>query len=128
MQTNSELGLTERAATRIIDLFRAWDVDSSGTVTRKEFHSAMKKLGFNAPKLAINNLFDEWDTDDGGKIKLGELQKVLLSASLQDKKESAAARAAIDGVATGVQSALLVRGRWLEQHWASQLCRGQCLP
>ena len=81
-------------ATRTIDLFRAWDVDGSGEVTRKEFHSGMKKLGFNAPKLAINNLFDEWDTDDGGKIKLGELQKVLLSASLQDKKESAAARAA----------------------------------
>lgn len=33
---------------RIISLFREWDVDKSGTVSKSEFRQAMKMLGVDA--------------------------------------------------------------------------------
>ena len=81
-------------ATRVVDLFRKWDVDSSGGVTRKEFHRAMSHLGLEVPKESIDELFDEWDQNGNNLLKLGELQRTLMSAALQDKKESSAAKAA----------------------------------
>ena len=53
-------------AGRVLDLFRDWDTDGDGEVSRKEFHKAMKSLGLEVPKEAIDSLFDEWDKDGGG--------------------------------------------------------------
>ena len=35
---------------RVIDIFRDWDEDFSGTIDRKEFRKAIKSLGFDAPR------------------------------------------------------------------------------
>ena len=37
-------------AGRVIDLFREWDENGDGMVTRKEFHKAMPLLGLEAPR------------------------------------------------------------------------------
>ena len=42
------------AAVRVIDLFREWDADGNGKVTRDEFHKAMGQLGFDAPAADID--------------------------------------------------------------------------
>ena len=47
-------------ATRVLDLFRSWDTDGDGTVTRKEFHTAMERLGLEVPRKEIDGLFSEW--------------------------------------------------------------------
>ena len=62
---------------RVIDLFRQWDTDGDGEVSKAEFMAAMPKLGFDVPKEGIAQLFDEWDTDGGGALSLGELKKIL---------------------------------------------------
>ena len=36
---------------RVIDLFREWDTDGDGQITRKEFHTAMPRLGFDVSKV-----------------------------------------------------------------------------
>ena len=36
---------------RILDLFREWDTDGDGQITRKEFHTAMPRLGFDVSKV-----------------------------------------------------------------------------
>ena len=64
-------------AVRVIDLFRSWDTDGDGEVTRKEFHEAMPRLGLDVPKESIDELFDEWDKDGGGAINLNELRRIL---------------------------------------------------
>ena len=64
-------------AGRVIDLFREWDTDGDGEVSRKEFHKAMKQLGLEVPKKDIDELFDSWDPDGGGTLDFKELQKVL---------------------------------------------------
>ena len=48
------------------------DTDGDGEVTRKEFHSAMPKLGLEAPPKDIDLLFSEWDADGGGSLDFKE--------------------------------------------------------
>ena len=67
-------------STRVLDLFRSWDADGDGEVTRKEFHKAMPNLGLDVPKESIDELFTEWDKDGGGALNLKELQKILSQA------------------------------------------------
>ena len=62
----------------MIDLFREWDEDGDGTVSKKEFRVAMPLLGLKGiPIKAIDALFDEWDPDHSGQLNLKELTKVL---------------------------------------------------
>ena len=64
-------------AVRVIDLFREWDTDGNGKVSRAEFHKAMEELKFNVPAEEIDKLFDEWDPDGSGMLEMNELQSQL---------------------------------------------------
>jgi len=70
--------LTENS-TRVVDLFRDWDVDQSGTITRKEFCRSVAALGFLPAKgpEEVLTLFNELDADGSGTIEYAELNKVL---------------------------------------------------
>ena len=52
----------------MLDLFRSWDADGDGVVTRPEFHKAMKELGLEVAKQYIDELFSSWDYDGGGEL------------------------------------------------------------
>jgi len=67
-------------ATRVLDLFRSWDSDGDGQVSRAEFHRAMPALGLDVPKPIIDDLFSEWDKDGGGELGYQELRKILSSS------------------------------------------------
>jgi Ca2+-binding EF-hand superfamily protein len=84
----------KKNATRVIDLFRSWDTDGDGEVTRKEFHTAMGLLGLEVPKESVDSLFSEWDKDGGGAINFGELKKIL-SARVQSPTEKKIAAAEV---------------------------------
>jgi Ca2+-binding EF-hand superfamily protein len=64
-------------AVRVIDLFREWDEDGSGTVSKKEFRKAMPMLGLDVPAEDVDALFDSWDPDGSGMLELNELTRVL---------------------------------------------------
>ena len=64
-------------ATRVVDLFREWDEDGNGKVTKSEFRKALPMLGLQAEKSEMDNLFDAWDPDKSGSISLAELTKLL---------------------------------------------------
>jgi len=64
-------------ATRVLDLFRSWDANGDGQVSRAEFHKAMPALGLDVPKQVIDDLFSEWDRDGGGELGYAELRKIL---------------------------------------------------
>ena len=80
-----------RSAARVIDLFRKWDEDDSGTISKREFRRAIRALGFDFFDTSeIDSVFDEFDTDGSGDIDYRELNKMLrqgssvqLDASLQ---------------------------------------------
>ena len=70
--------VTGSSAVRIIDLFREWDVDQSGDVTKKEFRKAMPMLGLKGvSKEEIDALFDSFDPDGSGSVEYKELNKLL---------------------------------------------------
>ena len=78
-------------AVRVIDLFRDWDDDQSGTITFKEFRRAIGALGYEAPPDDLRAVFDSFDNDKGGTIELSELNKhlrrgadILLDPALRD--------------------------------------------
>ena len=64
-------------AVRVIDLFRDWDDDGDGTVSKREFRKAMQTLGLNVPREDVDALFDSFDPDGGGAIDYAELNKAL---------------------------------------------------
>ena len=66
-----------RHAVRVLDLFRDWDTNGDGEISRKEFQQAMPKLGYDLPVQAINEVFDAYDLDKSGVIDFKELQKML---------------------------------------------------
>ena len=64
-------------AGRVMDLFREWDQDGDGEITRKEFRGAMVRMGLEVPQPDVDLLFDSWDPSGGGTIDFKELQKAL---------------------------------------------------
>ena len=68
-------------AVRVIDLFKEWDKDWSGAVTRKEFRRALPMLGLLVPDEQSDALFDSFDADGTGSIEYKELNRALRSGA-----------------------------------------------
>ena len=66
-------------AARVLDLFRQWDADGDGEVSKKEFRKAMPAIGLDVSVQEVDALFDSWDQDGGGVLNFKELSKVLRS-------------------------------------------------
>jgi len=62
---------------RVIDLFRSWDDDGDGTISKKNFRRAMPILGLNVPRAEADALFDNFDLDGSGFISYQELEVLL---------------------------------------------------
>ena len=66
---------------RVIDLFRSWDINGDGQVSRGEFRKACGALGLVASNDAgleeIDALFSRLDPDGSGSIEFKELNALL---------------------------------------------------
>ena len=62
------------SASRVLDMFRAFDADNNGQVSKSELRAALPLLGFDASNTAIiDGLFDSIDVDKSGTIEYAEL-------------------------------------------------------
>ena len=50
---------------RVIDMFRRWDADESGRISRREFHQAAAALGVRASRAVVDAAFSFLDVDVG---------------------------------------------------------------
>ena len=75
-QLRATLG-SEEGLGRVMDLFRMWDVDGDGQVTKKEFRKAVMTLGFTVERKEVDALFELLDKDKGGSIEYRELNRFL---------------------------------------------------
>jgi len=66
-----------KQAIRVLDLFRDWDTNGDGQVSKKEFRNAMPALGMDLPIDVVDALFDQYDLDGQGSIEFNELKKML---------------------------------------------------
>ena len=63
---------------RVVDLFREWDENADGKVSKKEFRRALPMLGLKGvPAADADALFDSLDPDGSGEIEYKELNKLL---------------------------------------------------
>lgn len=53
-------------------LYKKWDRNGGGSVSRKEFRDWWPKIGYEVPIDDLNNLFDEFDVDGSGEIDMDE--------------------------------------------------------
>ena len=79
-----------RSAQRVIDLFRKWDEDGNGTISKKEFRRAVRALGFDffANAGEIDMVFDDFDMDGNGTLDYKELNKKLRQGASVQLDES----------------------------------------
>ena len=63
---------------RVIDLFRQFDDDLSGTITMREFIKSLHDLGLRAPEADVAALFVSIDFDGNGTIEYNELHNLLV--------------------------------------------------
>jgi hypothetical protein len=61
----------------IIDIFRSWDDNASGSIDKAEFTQVIRKLGFRGPQHDIECAFDMFDQDGSGFLGYDELAKLL---------------------------------------------------
>ena len=64
-------------AVRVIDLFREWDDDNSGSVSRHEFAKAMAALGYDGQPEDIDCVYDSLDPDGSGSLEYKEMNALL---------------------------------------------------
>ena len=66
---------------RVMDLFRIWDADGNGTISKKEFRKAIRALRVSASVAEVDSVFATWDRDGSGSISSRELSKILRRAA-----------------------------------------------
>lgn len=78
-----------KQASRVIDLFKKWDNNGDGQISRAEFVKAMPMLGMqDCLPIEINALFSAFDPDGSGEISFRELNRMLRrDESMNVKKE-----------------------------------------
>ena len=67
---------------RCLHIFTKMDTDDSGTLGRKEFTTACKRLGLSMSRRTLGNVFDKLDKDGGGSISYKELFKATRAAAV----------------------------------------------
>ena len=69
-------GLAE-SNTRVLDLFREWDKDGDGKISKKDFNRSFLEIAPDFPPELVDATFDECDPDKSGEIEFNELDKLL---------------------------------------------------
>ena len=76
---------------RVVDIFREWDEDGSGEVSKREFAKAMSILGVD--RSTLDELFDLIDVDGSGHIDYKEIYRKLRKKVAFVSRKARAARA-----------------------------------
>jgi len=64
-------------ARKLEDLFKEWDEDGDGQISRKEWKKALDAVGINHNDYMINRLFDMFDEDGSGELDFAEIKAAL---------------------------------------------------
>ena len=79
-----------RSSQRVMDIFKQWDDDNSGSITKKEFRRAVLGMGLDmiASSDEIDMVFDSLDSDKSGTLEYKELNKQLRVGAGSDNDAS----------------------------------------
>ena len=92
-------GLLMKNMARVIDVFREWDKDQDGQVTKKEFVKGLASLEMSVDPADIDALFAHFDPDGSGALDYKELQAALRSHAPSSKVYDSSLQAAMAAAA-----------------------------
>ena len=61
------------------ELFREWDTDGDGMVSKREFRKGVTMLRLGAPVEAVNDLYDAWDVNGDGLLSFEAMYECMSS-------------------------------------------------
>ena len=71
--------LEELSMQHVKAMFKQWDHDGNGTLTRTEFAAAMKELGLAVTKTQLHLLFNQMDADNSGRVTYAEIEEYVVA-------------------------------------------------
>ena len=85
---------------RVVELFRSWDENLDGRITKKEFRKSMKVLMKKVDTQTVDSLFDSFDIDHSGAVEFKELVSALRQAEdVVQKRREAGVDVSTDSIA-----------------------------
>lgn len=85
---------------RLIDIFRTFDNDGSGKITRQEFHDGIETIGVELTPPQIAYIIDVADLDGDGHIDYQEFAKLRESSKLNVARDLLQRRMALEALKT----------------------------
>ena len=78
-----------RDLTRVMDMFKAADVNNDHSLSIEEFQEAVAKAGISASEAELRDFFSSMDMDHSSSIDFNELNKVLRKEAKEDNNKPA---------------------------------------
>lgn len=92
LSLDSLRALVEMNHMKVAEIFKAWDKDKNGKVSKAEFKKAMTALGYQATQQQTDAIFDKVDKDHNGSINLKELITALKTSKAAKASAAAASK------------------------------------
>jgi len=84
--------------TRVMDLFKQWDVDADGFISEAEFQRGLGAIGIQAEQEAVGLLFADLERNAQGQVAFHELNRAIRAAPLSEAEKKRRAPAPVSVV------------------------------
>ena len=73
----NKVNITKQQFDEILEVFKEFDVNGDGVISRKEFYRMLRSIGQNPKEKEVDRLFDQLDQNNNNKIEFNELLKMV---------------------------------------------------
>ena len=98
------------------DVFKEWDIDGDGQITKKEFARSLSALGVTGTRAEHDAVFARWDVNRSGSLDVKELSRALRAGSAGAARSESAVAVAFESRRLRVVDVFTVRASLRPPH------------